>query len=201
NELQQLKSCQQKMEIILERKKSAMFQNIWGHFHSQYKSIQSQKSLSIFDKIFDNMSHVWKNFKQVCSVSLFLKKNLKRKGEKHPIANLQNQTLKYQDLEWVFTEHSNDTEGIIKRLMNEMQYLFQDYNDEQRQKIVNDVEVNMRKAIKQMKEYHPCKDKIKEDEKWKEYVKALARMEQVARTKEDISITETSGCYDACIKC
>ncbi|ETO32918.1 viral A-type inclusion protein, partial [Reticulomyxa filosa] len=132
DELQLLKLYQQKMEIILERKKSVMFQKIWRHFHPQYESIQSQKPLSIFDKIFDNMSHVWENFKQ----------------------NLQNQTLKYQDLEWVFTEHSNDTDGIIKCLMNEMQYLFQDYNDEQRQKIVNDVEVNMRKAISLKEQLH-----------------------------------------------
>ncbi|ETO18534.1 hypothetical protein RFI_18732, partial [Reticulomyxa filosa] len=195
DELQLLKLYEQKMKEISERKESSMFQKMWEHFNSQYKSSQHQTSFSIFDKVFDDTKSMWKNFKQ----------------------NLQNQTLKYQDLVWVFGGNPNDTDGIIKNLTGDMQYLFKEYNSEQRQAIVNDVEIKMKKEInlkeqlqswielknvtEQMKECHPRKDSIQEDKKWQKYVKALARMEQVTRTKEDISITETSQCYDACIEC
>ncbi|ETO00841.1 hypothetical protein RFI_36600, partial [Reticulomyxa filosa] len=98
-----------------------------------------------------------------------------------------------------------------------MKYLFPEYKDEQRQEIANDAAkklkketdlkeqlqfwIKLKKVTEQMKEYYPYKDKIKEDEKWKEFVKVLTQMEEVTKANEDISIEQTLQHYNACIEC
>ncbi|ETO32533.1 hypothetical protein RFI_04584, partial [Reticulomyxa filosa] len=183
NEIQLLKSCEQKMKITLERSKSLMFNKIWKNYNAQCKSIRDQIPLFIFNKIFDDMNNIWENLKQ----------------------GFQN-GLKYQDLEWIYIS----SDGIKKSLIDEMEYLFPDYNEKQRQEIANDVEkklkkeidlkeqlpswIELKKVTEQMKEYHPQKDRIKEDEKWQKYVKALAQW-------KDISIEQTFQYYNTCIEC
>ncbi|ETO11467.1 viral A-type inclusion protein, partial [Reticulomyxa filosa] len=197
DEIQLLKLYEQKMKLILKRNQSSIFQKIWEKYHKQCKSIRDQTPLFIFNKVFDDMDHTWENFKQVHST---------------PFGS-----LKYKDLEWVSTKYSNDSRGIKKRLMSEMKYLFPKYKEKRQQEIANNAKKKLKKEIhlkeqlpswlelmkvtEQMKEYHPHNDKIKEDKKWRKYVKALARMEEVTRTNEDISIEQTSQCYDDCIEC
>ncbi|ETN99391.1 hypothetical protein RFI_38090, partial [Reticulomyxa filosa] len=98
NELQLLKSYEQKMNIILERSQSVMFNEIWEKYNKQYESTKDQTPLFIFNKDF------------------------------------QNGSPKYQDLWWMFTKYSN---GIEKCLINEMEYLFPEYDNKQRQEIAN----------------------------------------------------------------
>ncbi|ETO10681.1 hypothetical protein RFI_26697, partial [Reticulomyxa filosa] len=95
-----------------------------------------------------------------------------------------------------------------------MSYLFPEHSEEWRKQIVSDLEeklkteidlrekfqpwIELKKVTEQMKEYHPRKDKINEDEKWKEYVKVLVQMEELTRTSEDISDEQTSQRCNAC---
>ncbi|ETO24617.1 hypothetical protein RFI_12543 [Reticulomyxa filosa] len=213
DEIQLLKSYEQKMKITLERSQSLMFNKIWEKYNSQCTSIRDQKPLFIFDKVFNDMGHILEDFKQVHN-RFFL---LKRKERKLHFSIYFVFLCQLIDLEWVFVKNANDSKKIKKCLIDEMKHLFPEYKDEQRQEIANDVEqkfkkeidlkeqlqswIELRKVTEKIKEYHPCKDKIREDEKWKEYVKALARMEEITRTNEDISIEQTSQCYDACIEC
>ncbi|ETO04332.1 hypothetical protein RFI_33066, partial [Reticulomyxa filosa] len=94
-----------------------------------------------------------------------------------------------------------------------MEHLFPAYKDEQRQEIVISIGeklkeeihlkeqlqfwIKLKKVTEQMKEYHPCKDKIKEDEKWQKYVKALAQM---TNTNEDILLEQAYQCRSVCIE-
>ncbi|ETO07925.1 hypothetical protein RFI_29465, partial [Reticulomyxa filosa] len=181
DEIQLLKSYEQKMKLILKRRQSLIFNKIWENCNTQYAMIIDQEPLFIFNKVFDDMDRTWEDFKQVHSTPFCL------------FLDLQSGSLKYKDLEWVSTEHSNDLDGIKKCLIAEMEHLFPEYKDEQQQ-IVDNVEqklkkeialreqlpswIELKKVTEQMKEYHPHKDKIKKDEKWKKYVKTVARMEE-----------------------
>ncbi|ETO00251.1 superfamily I DNA helicase, partial [Reticulomyxa filosa] len=205
DEIQLLQSCEEKMKIILERSQSLMFQKMWKKCNTQCKSIMNQKPFSIFNKTFDNMNHTWECFKQVCNhfffFFIYLLEKKKKKKRKLSLFNLFCVSSGWMCRAFKM-DHSN-----------EMKHLFPEYKDEQRQEIANDVEqkfkkeidlkeqlqswIELRKVTEKIKEYHPCKDKIREDEKWKEYVKALARMEEITRTNEDISIEQTSQCEGA----
>ncbi|ETO04702.1 hypothetical protein RFI_32694 [Reticulomyxa filosa] len=197
DEIQLLNLYEQKMKTILERSQSLMFNEIWKKCNTQCTTIRDKQPLFIFNKVFNDTNHALENFKQV--------------------HNIPFGSLKYRDLELVYTDYSNNPNGIKTFLIDEMKHLFPEYEDEQRQEIANNVEqklkkkthlkeqlpswIELKKVTEQMKKYHPHKDEIKEDEKWQKYVKALARMEEVTRIDEDISIEQTSQCYDDCIEC
>ncbi|ETO10680.1 hypothetical protein RFI_26696, partial [Reticulomyxa filosa] len=72
DELQLLKSYEQKMNIILERSQSVMFNEIWEKYNKQYESTRDQTPLFIFNKVFDNVNRTWEDFKQVHSTAFFI---------------------------------------------------------------------------------------------------------------------------------
>ncbi|ETO35960.1 hypothetical protein RFI_01101 [Reticulomyxa filosa] len=111
----------------------------------------------------------------------------------------------------------NENDKILKLLEIELQYLFPQFSDEERHSMINDVGTKIKKKLaltervgpwtelkkvtEQMKEYHPHKDEIEEDDKWKNFSAVLTRIEEITKTKEDMSIKEASDCYDTCNEC
>ncbi|ETN99390.1 ring finger protein [Reticulomyxa filosa] len=209
-EIKLLKEHEQSMNIMVDRRDSVIFHEIWKKHKTGHQSSKNSKLLFIFDRMFQDSNKKWEDFKQ----------------------DLQNGTIKYKDLEWMSIAKSNETDHIMKRLEDEMKYLFPRLNDEERKSIVNDVRIKIKKKMdlkeqlqpwielkevtERIKEYYPCKDEIKEDEvkeaekkenkineddQWKAFVKALEKMEEITRTSEDISIKEAAECYDTCFEC
>ncbi|ETN98550.1 hypothetical protein RFI_38945 [Reticulomyxa filosa] len=210
-ELQLLREHEQSMKIVLDRNKSSIFHKIWRIYHKKYESAALQTSLLIFDKVFRDANQKWENFK-------LLQDNVYVLLYTNKIAqDLQNGTIRYEDLELMLTRGQIETNEMIKCLENEIQYLFPDLDDEKRRSVVRDVGGKIKKKMdlkeqlqswrvlkevtERVKEYHPGKDKIKEDDRWKEYVEALAQMEIITNGKKDISINEASRYYDACFNC
>ncbi|ETO26519.1 SMC domain-containing protein, partial [Reticulomyxa filosa] len=186
-EIKLLEEHEQSMKVALSRRESLIFCNIWKNSKTEHESSKDQQHLSIFNKIFQDSNQKWENFKQ----------------------DLQNRAIKYKDLKLMFTGNRIENGDIKKRLTSEIH--------EQQQTVIDDVDTKTKKkdrfkraigtldgieeVTNRIKEYHPYKDKIQDDDRWKEYVQALARIEEVTRTEIDISIAKASQYYDACVGC
>ncbi|ETO01754.1 hypothetical protein RFI_35689 [Reticulomyxa filosa] len=208
-EIKLLKEHEQSMKISLSQR-NFIFHKIWNKYRTKYQFVTQQKPLFIFNKVFQDSNQKWENFKQVrlCDVYVHFTNQI--------VQDIQNGVIRCEDLELLSIRDRNSIVEIIKCLEDDMQYLFPQLSDEQRQSIANSVGIKIKKTTdlkeqlqpwmklkkmtERMKECHPCKYKIQEDGKWQAYVKALKQMEEIA-IKEDISIKEASECYDQCFKC